>query len=214
MYIFQPDRHLLAKQVSAVAHYASGKMLDVGAGQVDRYGKRFAISEHIKMDVAAGLNVDVVGSADAIPLPDESIDTVLCTQVFEHLRHPFESAREIYRVLKPGGYFIMTVPQMNELHEEPHDFFRYTRYGLESMFSETGFTVVEFSQRGGFFSMVLQIKIRYLIDLLHLYKRPFLGRVFNFCFKVEGFFAILLDRLDGSVANRKHTIGWCFVLKK
>ncbi len=214
MYIFQPDRYLLSKQIARVAHYARGRMLDVGAGQLDRYGKRFTVTEHVKMDVGPGANVDIVGSADAIPLPDESFDTVLCTQVFEHLSHPFESAREIYRVLKPGGYFIMTVPQMNELHEEPHDFFRYTRFGLESLFSEAGFTVVEYSQRGGFFTTVLQMKIRYIIDRFALYQRPFFGRVCNFIFRIESAIVLWLDRVDSSRANKKHAIGWCFVLKK
>ena len=132
MYIFQPDRYLLDKQIRKFSHYIKGKVLDVGAGEVNRYGKYFKFDEYIKMDPRHGDKVDLVGSADNIPLDSESIDSIVCTQVFEHLENPQKSAEEIYRVLKKGGHVLLTVPQMNELHEEPYDFFRYTKFGLKS----------------------------------------------------------------------------------
>jgi SAM-dependent methyltransferase len=214
MYIFQPDRYLLKKQISTIAHYVGGRVLDVGAGGNDRYSNLFKYTEYIKMDVSSGENVDVVGSAEAVPFPQDSFDSVVCTQVFEHLARPHVCAKEIYRVLKKNGVAIVSVPQMNELHEEPYDFFRYTKFGLEQMFSDAGFTMVECNQRGGFFSTIAQMKIRYLIDRLHLYKRPIGGRIFNQIARVIGIFSIWLDKMDTSIANKKHTIGWCIVLKK
>ena len=166
------------------------------------------------MDVSSGENVDVVGSAEKIPFPESSFDSLVCTQVFEHLARPHVCASEMYRVLKKDGYAIVTVPQMNELHEEPHDFFRYTKFGLNQLFTDTGFIVVSCEQRGGFFSTVAQMKIRYCIDRYSLYKKEFLGRVFNQIAKLIGRFAIWLDGRDRSIANSKHTIGWCVVLKK
>jgi ubiquinone/menaquinone biosynthesis C-methylase UbiE len=62
------------------------------------------------MDIKAGQGIDIVGRAESIPLEDESVDSVVCTQVFEHLNKPFESVIEISRILKVGGYLLLTVP--------------------------------------------------------------------------------------------------------
>ncbi|MHB0978197.1 MAG: class I SAM-dependent methyltransferase [Minisyncoccota bacterium] len=214
MYIFQPDRYLLDKQIRKFSHYIKGKVLDVGAGEVNRYGKYFKSDEYIKMDPRHVSHADLVGSADNIPLEAESIDSVVCTQVFEHLENPQKSAEEIYRVLKKGGYVLLTVPQMNELHEEPYDFFRYTKFGLKLMFEKVGFEVVEIDQRGGYYSTLAQMRIRHAIDKYSLYKNKFLGKIFAPICKVYGRVAVWLDGLDTSVSNTKHTIGWCIVLKK
>ena len=214
MYIFQPDRYLLKKQISAIAQYVNGEVLDVGAGGNDRYSSLFKYTKYIKMDVAKGENVDVVGSAEAIPFPESSFDSVVCTQVFEHLARPHICAQEIYRVLKKDGFALVTVPQMNELHEEPYDFFRYTKFGLEQLFTDVGFTMVECEERGGLFATIAQMKIRYLIDRFHLYNHKIIGRLFNLFARFYGTFSIWLDKIDKSPANLKHTIGWCIVIRK
>ena len=170
MYIFQPDRYLLRKQISKIAHFIYGDVLDVGAGDRSRYDDLFKFYSYTKMDIKTGPNVDVSGSADKIPFSDAKFDSVVCTQVFEHLPHPYRGAREIARVLKPGGQLLLTVPQMNELHEEPHDYFRYTKYGLTVLFENVGLRLVHMEARGGYWSMLVQINIRYMTDLLNLYK--------------------------------------------
>src|SRR3989344_3390929 len=154
MYIFQPDRYLLEKQIKQASKYVTGRVLDVGAGEFDRYGGVFTCREYIRMDIGAGLNVDVVGSADNIPFADSSFDSVVSTQVFEHLANPLKAAKEVHRVLRAGGMLLITVPQWNELHSEPHDYWRYTKYGFIELFERNGFKVVEYDQRGGFFSNV------------------------------------------------------------
>ena len=133
---------------------------------------------------------------------------------FEHLKHPQKSAQEVYRVLKKGGHILVTAPQINELHEEPNDFFRYTKYGLSVVFEDAGFSVVESVQRGGFFTVIAQLKIRYLIDKMQLYKKPVFGRVISKFLAVYGLVMLWLDKIDTGSANKKHTLGWCFVFKK
>ncbi len=214
MYIFQPDRFLLRKQVADLAEYVRGDVLDVGAGERARYRDLFTCDSYTRMDVAHGENVDVVGSAEAMPFDSATFDSVVCTQVFEHLPHPVQAANEIVRVLRPGGYVLVTVPQMNELHEEPHDYFRYSKYGLELLFTEAGMRLVRMEARGGFWTTLTQLKIRYITDLLGLYRRPFWGRVASKIFRLGGEVAFFLDRVDKSLANRVHTIGYAAVFKK
>lgn len=214
MYIFQPDRFLLDKQIKKAGKYISGRVLDVGAGEFNRYSGHFSHYEYVRMDPRHTEHADVVGSADNIPLPDNSFDSVVCTQVFEHLEYPEKSASEIYRVLKPGGHLLVTIPQMNELHEEPYDFFRYTKFGLEALFGNVGFKTVIMDQRGGYFTMIAQILIRYLIDRFSLYQRPIVGKLLSPLISMYGKFSIWLDSKDKSIANKKHAIGWCAVFKK
>ena len=213
-YIFQPDRHILQQQIKKFSHYITGKCLDVGAGHYNRYGKLFNVSQMIRMDVAHTDTVDLVGSVDKIPLESDSVDSIVCTQVFEHIQYPDKGAQEMARVLKKGGYALVTVPQMNELHEEPHDYFRYTSFGLKRIFEDAGFNIVEMDQRGGFFAVVTQIVLRYCMDSFRLHEKPFISKVFGKFALVIGKISLKLDTCNSSVANKKHAIGWACVIQK
>lgn len=214
MYIFQPDRYLLKQQIKKFGHYITGKTLDIGAGDFSRYKKFFKTDEYLKMDINNADNLDIVGSADNIPLADNFCDSVVSTQVFEHLKNPFKAADEIFRILKPGGICLLTIPQWNELHEEPNDYYRYTKFGIMEIFETRGFETMVIDRRGGFFTMIFQIKVRYLLDRFHLHNRKFIGRIFSRLFKIGTILVIWLDHLDKSEANQKHTIGWLFILRK
>jgi len=215
MYIYQVERTLIRKQLESVARYISGDVLDVGGGEETRYKNLFSFNTFTVLDIHEGEGIDIVASADDIPLPDASKDSILSTQMLEHVKFPEKCVQEMYRVLKPSGHAVITAPQWNELHAEPIDFWRYTKYGLIELFERNGFTVVEFHQRGGFFSNAAQMTIRYFMDRLSLHERPtFLGRVMSQVFRLFGSFAIWLDRMDKNPANRKHAIGWCFVFQK
>lgn len=200
--------------MSASKKYIVGRTLDIGAGERNRYGDLFDTREYVTMDIEPGQNVSMVGSIEDIPAEVESFDSIVCTQVLEHVPHPARAAREMYRVLRSGGYAVVTVPQMNELHEEPYDFFRYTCFGAEAVFVEAGFVRVEKLQRGGFFALRAQTLIRYVIDRLALYNRPIAGRIAGTLLGIYGRVMLYLDTLDTSVANRKHAIGWCYVFQK
>lgn len=214
MYIFQPDRYLLKNKIKEFSHFIKGRVLDLGAGDFNRYGHLFYCDEYIKMDIKPGPNIDVIGSADNIPFPDRHFDSIVATQVFEHLPDFEKAAKEVSRVLRSGGCFLITVPQWNELHSEPHDYWRFTNFGLIELFERNGFSVISCAPIGGFFSMIAQIKTRYLIDRFKLYSHLFWGRLFSKLFFVYGIFMAWLDGVDKSKANRKHTIGWCAVFQK
>ena len=212
MYIFRPSRFLLNKRIAEASPYIRGKTLDIGAGGFDRYGGSFPlVTEYIRMDIKGA---DIVGSIYDIPFEENTFDSLVSTQVFEHLAHPQKGALEMHRVLKKGGHALVTVPQWNELHEEPHDYFRYTRYGLESLFAEAGFTIVSITRVGGYYSTLAQMKIRFLLDKYHLHERPLLGRIASKLFSAYGQYMIAKDTKDESKANQKHAIGWCAVIQK
>jgi len=90
--------------------------------------------------------VDLTGT---LPFPDSIFDTVLLSDVLEHIPTPEFTCREIARVLKPGGKLIMNVPFFSWLHEEPYDFHRYTEYALTRLMSISGMDVVSIDRLGG-----------------------------------------------------------------
>jgi SAM-dependent methyltransferase len=84
------------------------------------------------------------------------VDTVLCTQVIEHVRDPQSLLRESARVLRVGGHLILSAPLMNVVHEPPYDYFRFTPYGLRLLFENAGFEVVCIRHQGGGWAMLGQ----------------------------------------------------------
>lgn len=212
--IFQPDRYLLKKKIHAYGHLITGRMLDIGAGEVDRYARFFKFTERVTTDIHQGTNVDVVASADKLPFEQASFDSVVCTQVLEHVPDPQIVVDEMYRVLKPGGAVLATIPQTTPLHEEPHDYYRYTRYGIQHLFERSGFTISHIEQEAGYYALIAQLRIRHLIDLFRLYERPLLGKIASQFFKFYSYLMIWFDERTNSETNSKHTLGYIVIAKK
>lgn len=212
--LFQPERYLLKKQIKANAHYIKGVVLDAGGGDGERYKKFFKFDKYITLDINPECGADIVGSVEDIPAESGSFDSVISTQVLEHVKNPQKAVEEFYRVLKPKGHCLVTVPQLNELHDEPNDYFRFTKYGLEEIFNNAGFKIILIEKRGGFWSANAQMRVRYIIDLFQLNKIRLLRWAFQPFMWLCGMSVILIDNLDRSRAGQKHTIGWLIVAQK
>lgn len=140
---------------AAIAAHAKGRLADLGCGDVPLYGiYRDHVSEVFCVDWPGSTHgaAYLDQSADLnepLALEEESFDTVIASDVIEHLHTPqalFDSAA---RALRPGGKLIIGVPFFYWLHEVPHDYHRYTRYALERMTASAGLSTVELSSYGG-----------------------------------------------------------------
>jgi len=148
-----PDHLVIAplwRDLQAVSRYAKGCFLDLGCGN-GPYRQWF--ESRVEKYVAADLppvtkTTHVACDTEHLPFRDGAFDSVLCTQVLEHIPHPWVAASETARVLKPGGILILSCPQYWVLHELPHDYFRFTPYGLRVLFPETGWDWLEHRQQG------------------------------------------------------------------
>jgi SAM-dependent methyltransferase len=138
----------------AAPRHARGRLLDVGCGHKP-YAPLLArfVDEHVGVDHADSPHeltaVDVIATAYDIPLEGGSFDTVLMTEVLEHLERPGDALAETMRLLRPGGKLILTTPFIWPLHEEPRDFYRYTPHGLRHLLSTAGFVDVEVTPLAG-----------------------------------------------------------------
>jgi SAM-dependent methyltransferase len=135
--------------------YLNGRLVDIGCG-TKPYEKLLAsyVSEHVGVDHEETLhdmsNIDLFGTAYDIPTDDEFFDSAICTAVLEHLEEPELALHECFRVLKPGGYAIYSIPFIWHLHEEPRDFYRYSKYGIKYLFEKVGFEITEIKALSGF----------------------------------------------------------------
>ena len=153
---------LMSKLEPAIKRHLKGRLLDIGCSNKPfEFLTNNLVDEHVGLDHQDSLHpndrVDVFGTAYEIPFPDNEFESVLCTYVLEHLEEPKLALKEAYRVLKPGGIAIYTVPFFWHIHEEPRDFYRYTRYGLEYLAAEVNFKMLEIHALSGFWGNVGQM---------------------------------------------------------
>ncbi len=137
------------------AAYLKGRVLDIGCGSRP-FRRYLACSEYVGIDGSPDVKPELCASIISMPFNDGSFDGVMCTEVLEHVAEPAESLKEIGRVLKGGGYLYLTVPQSWGLHYEPHDYWRFTKYGISYLLEENGFKVVTVNRIGGICSMAGQ----------------------------------------------------------
>jgi SAM-dependent methyltransferase len=158
------DPHFLLKEVmfdhvGESRRYARGRLLDVGCGNRP-YLETFrpSVSSYVGVDPdRLGSRPDVAALADDLPFADRSFDTALSIAVIEHVPDPGRMLAEIRRVLRPGAHLILLAPQYWRLHEEPHDYFRFTHYGLAHLARKERFEVVDLRAQGGAWRLAGQV---------------------------------------------------------
>lgn len=115
--------------LNMIERHANGFVLDMGAGNRMDYYKNVINYEIVPYD-----STDVLGVGEELPFKDGSIDAVFSSAVLEHVKDPFRCAKEIIRVLKPGGELICCVPFLQPYHGYPHHYYNMTHQGLRNLF--------------------------------------------------------------------------------
>lgn len=153
---------------SLLREHAHGLLLDLGCGKCPLYEmyKDF-IADSVCVDWTNSPHgstfLDVVADLNQpLPFRDATFDTVVMTDVLEHLYQPFQSWAEISRILKSGGKVLIGVPFLYWIHEAPHDYFRYTEFALRRMATESGLQLVALNPVGGVFAVMLDLSLKSL----------------------------------------------------
>ena len=208
--------HFDAVLEDAVRDFAStipegARVLDAGAGEA-RHAHYFARHRYTPVDLAIGdlawdyTRLQALADLTALPFPSAVFHAAVNIVTLEHVREPAEVIRELARVLMPGGRLLLVVPHEWEVHQAPHDYFRYTRYGLAHLLTQAGLEVEVLSPVGGYFRLMS----RRLLNGLQFF--PGLAFPFAALFLVPP--ALILPWFDGLDEPKNFTLGYICVARK
>ena len=106
-------------------------------------------------------NLDIISDIINIPEPDESFNAIMCVEVFEHLPKPILAVKEFSRLIKDGGYLIITAPFCSLTHYSPYHFYTgYNRYFYETHLQKHNFEILEIESNGNYFEYIAQELIK------------------------------------------------------
>lgn len=222
----QFDRYPINEFIRRVGFPLLGKgkiLLDAGSGRLEEQTLRNEIlATGVKLetlDMFPGEGVDHVGDVAHTGFADNSYDVILCMQVLEHVTDPASVCRELFRILKPGGFALITAPQSAYLHNLPYHFFHFTNIGMRKIVEDAGFKVEKIEAQGGHF-MTLGAHLHYTCRVLGTFatsrlKKILLWPVIMFCRILFGLIGKLLCLwLDKQMFFEGNTQGWNCLCQK
>jgi len=197
----------------------SNKVFDIGCGNkpFEAYIRSLTKNDDYRgCDVvqSSEQKVDVICEATNIPEPSDKYDIVICTQVIEHVFEHTKIFEEAYRLLKPGGYIIVSSNFVWEIHESPYDFYRFTRYGFGQLLENAGFVIKEGKNNGGKFAALGQL-------IVHVFGRErrknnilirILQGIIRKCLRLSC--NIIFPWLDNRIKDESYTLNYVFVGQK
>lgn len=212
--------HFDAAIDDAVREYAArvpenARVLDAGAGEA-QHAQYFSSHRYCAVDLAVGDrqwnygSLDVIADLACLPFAANCFQACINIVTLEHLREPRCALAEIARTLAPGGSLLLIAPHEWEVHQAPHDFYRYTRHGLAYLLEEAGFTEAEIYPMGGYFRLLA----RRLLNGLQFFS----GGLRWIWFLPAALLlvppALLLPSLDFLDRDRNFTLGYTCTAKK
>ena len=161
--------YIMTRQVlKGIDLYLRPKLLDIGCGHMPlKVELERKVGPYDTLDVKKHTdNVTYIGSVlDMHMIPADHYESVICLAVIEHVPDPFKAVSEIHRILKKDGIFILSVPHMSRLHELPHDYFRYTEFGVRELLEKNGFQILQMEKSGTLLSYLTHQLSTVLIGL-------------------------------------------------
>jgi len=203
----------------ALKYYAKGNLLDIGCGNkpykqlIENHTESYLGCDIIQSDNNA---VDLICSANKIPLNDDLFDTIISTQTIEHVEDPNGLISEAYRLLKTNGFLIISGPMYWPLHEEPYDFFRFTKYGFQHILEQAGFKVTKIYSNGGKWALAGQALLHAIYPTIYNIK-GFKGKIIKFIaqtLRVIKLINIFFEYVDNRVTDHTNTMNYVVIAQK
>jgi SAM-dependent methyltransferase len=199
----------------AAALPARARLLDAGAGE-GRHARFFREQRYIGVDLGVGeaawdySRLDVVADLTALPFPGGCFAACIHVVTLEHVREPACVLAELARTLAPGGTLMVVAPLEWEVHQAPHDFFRYTRHGLAYLLERAGLEPLEIRPVGGYFRLLA----RRLLNGLQFFSGGLRWLWFLPAAAVLVPPALLIPFLDFLDRDRNFTLGYICTARK
>jgi SAM-dependent methyltransferase len=135
--------------------HVRGRLADLGCGHVPFYQlyKKYT-TENICVDWPGTRHKNEYldfecNMNEPLPLGTAEFDTIIISEVLEHIAHPEILWPEMARILKQNGKILLSVPFLYKIHEAPYDYYRYTEFCLRNLASKNGFKTIELKAFGG-----------------------------------------------------------------
>lgn len=177
---WSPDKivkDILWEDLISASRFAKGDLLDIGCGSKP-YKSIFIhkVQKYIGIDNKSSF-ADIKNDFLKAKLKAHSFNTILCTQVLEHVPDPEVFLKKIHTVLKRGGYMILTVPFVGSLHEQPTDYYRFTKFSLSYLLKKTDYKIEYIKEEGNWISSISNYVCFYLEGTFNKYYLRFPKKV-------------------------------------
>jgi len=155
---FSPALYLSGTRlVALLREHIQGRVLDVGCGRMP-----FRSFLEGRIELYHGLDLErrspethyISDAQNMAVIDDSSYDSVISLSTLEHVPNPWSALSEMCRVCKPGGKIVLALPHISRLHEEPHDYYRFTPYGMRAMAENFGLEIISIKPLGGLFAFL------------------------------------------------------------
>lgn len=171
----------ILKGVAKHAPSLTGKLMDFGCGMKPYKPLCINATGYTGVDYEGGGHsheneqIDVYYDGKTLPFENNTFDSIITSEVFEHIFNLEDILKELNRVLKPGGKILITTPFVWDEHEIPNDFGRYTSFGMKALLERNGFNVVEINKSTNFIETIFQLWPLYWSINIFPKLRPFGG---------------------------------------
>lgn len=139
--------HFFKKNLDAFDHQKT--VIDLGAGPSQFGDLTHQFTNLIEVDIQPYQTTNVVADlTQTFPFRDAICDLIIISNTLEHISNPTLFLNECFRILRPGGAIIGTIPFLMRIHQKPYDYNRFTHYMLEKLLQQTGFQRIEIKSLG------------------------------------------------------------------
>lgn len=179
-------RKELIRNIRAFSNYIKGDVLDIGCGKKP-YERLFSgVTSYIGLEICDAKNrtdkkIDILYDGRRFPFENNTFDSIVTFEVFEHVFNPDEFLKEVNRVLKINGVLLMSASFIWDEHEQPYDYARYSSFGLKSLLSKYGFEVIEHRKTVQGLRIIFQLINVYIYKIIAV-KNIYLDLLFTIIF--------------------------------
>jgi len=201
---------------SNLKQHVHGRLVDLGCGKVPLYNAyKDYITESLCVDWPATIHKNPFLDFECdlnltLPFENEQFDTIVLSDVLEHISNPQQLCSEMSRILRPGGKVILNVPFFYKLHEVPHDYFRYTKFALLKFANDCRFNVVSIQEMGGLSEVLTDLSSKLLVSV------PLVGKYLSILVQWKGrlFSKLAIGKKLASKTKEHYPLGYFMILQK
>ena len=201
----------------ALPKYCRGKVIDIGSGHakyrylIEPLAGSYTTVDNMSSDYQFGstqVKPDFISDVLKLPFEDGKFDTAICTEVLEHVEDPLKLVSEVSRMLKPGGYALISSGWATAYHKEPKDYWRFSLDAYRLLCERVGLELVDVYKKGGVLTMLFYFVNRNIE--LNVKGRAVLKKVWS---KLSKAIYLILEKIDKFIKT-EDTLGHLIVARK